>query len=172
MKKAKKFVKIWLYWFLLFIVVFYTLTLIHEFSHAGVCKIVGGTPSIFQILPHPIVDCDGISINNHLIIPQIQYFFLAIIPYIIDFLLLIAVTFLIKSYTNLRLMIIINILLDFGFNYLNSLNSTTDFRNLANASPVYFNVAMWLVIIGLIGGICFLIKQRKLFKKAIMQSMK
>lgn len=171
-KKLKSFLKVWLYWVAVFLIVSVFWITMHESSHAMICRIIGGNPSLIQILPNPMMSCEGIVINNHLVVSKFQYFMYAIIPYIIASIVLLIFKIYKKINTNIQLALIPILMIDVLWNYLSSIKDNTDFRFLAIVSNPLFYISILIPIFVLLLGMNILKERWVLLKKRFIYSIK
>ncbi|MBU0628251.1 MAG: hypothetical protein KKC75_03610 [Nanoarchaeota archaeon] len=143
MNKFLIFLKNFAIWMLIFLPIIFSWYAVHEGAHAIVCKLEGGNPTLAQVFPHPAVNCDGITLDGKLVISQIGYFFYAIIPYIIGFLVLIIILW--SKKINLALFALVSmIMMDVSLNFVLSPFSTTDFTAIAHISVPLF-ILSWVI---------------------------
>ena len=168
----KSFFLIWLKWSFIVVIILCSWISLHELSHAGVCKIIGGEPSLEQILPYPMINCDGLVIDNKLVVSPSQYFFYEITPYILALIILSILNFNKKIGISISCSLVIVILLDILWNYIGSIFYRTDFKNMAMISKPLFVLAVITSFIGVFLGFRIIKKRWKDIKLYSIQTVK
>lgn len=161
---------LWIKLSLLFAVIFYTWITIHESSHVLVCSLYGFKPSLFQLLPHPIINCEGLATIDKILISPLQYFFFAITPYIIALILLLSVTLVKKLNIFVRYLLVSMLFLDVIYNYFIAIFGEGDFYNMAFVSKSFFLLSMGITLTVCFISIHLFKKEWKEFKAKIESS--
>lgn len=161
---TKKYLLTWVKWFIVIVIIVFSLLFLHELMHSFVCFLIGGNPSFNSILPHMSVYCEGVVVEGKLMVSNFQYILYAMIPYIVW------ITFLFIIYfkkIDVRLTYIVSsyILLDTLYNYILSIFKPTDFRLLFVINSYFFVVFSFLVIIIVIISFNILVNRWKELKK-------
>lgn len=152
---------------IIFIILFFMWISIHELSHASVCKALGKEPKLELPIPYVKINCVGIVENNKLMVNNLQYFFLSMMPYII-MLILLSSLFFTKRYLVGQYLLTIIFLMDTFFNYMSSAVKITDFRNLATVDVKLFYDGALITCFIIIFGIIKLIKDWQEVKEKIL----